>query len=1182
MRLDELRLIAFGPFTNCTLSLRPGLNVLYGPNEAGKSSALRAVYALLFGFNNGTTDDFIHNYQQLRVGGVLVGSQGQRLKCVRRKGRTATLRDGDDDKPIDEIQLRGMLGGVSEEFFKTVFGIDHAQLREGGEEVVRGQGRIGELLFAAGGVTHLRDKQRAMEDSAAGLFKPAGRNPRINAALLQLKQLNDELRDLQRSPEEWARHDAELQRFRELEQTLRQQLAETESTRSRLDRIRSALGLLAAWKAKRSELMSLSGVASMPDDAEERFRQAREMQNLAESTKKKAEERVATLRAELQELHVPTELLDNATRIDELYKRLGSHEKAIADQAVLAGQRRTARDNAKRSIEKLGWEASLDEATKRRLSDDKKTRVRALASRHGEVTQDYARQKQVVERLRGRQKGLEQQLTDLPALDSPVSLKDALTAAALAIDLESRLDEQFRETQRLRRTTDDALARMPLCRGELNEVCRLKVPADETVDRFDETRTGLAILRKSLHERRDSCHDEAERIREELVALELAESVPTEEDLVSARDLRDRGVRFAVKTLIGEDVDQNDIDGFLREVAKGADLGSVIEPSIRQADAVADRLRRESTRVAQKSQFLAQLKSLAAKIGAITKEIATAEVQHASWEIDWRKSWEESGVVPATPSEMRAWLRKHAELVELAVNLSSASDSLADDKERVGILRERLSTELSRRGVEAPSEASLEQLLQTGQSHVEEVESARREREKLEAERVRLGNELTQSEKDLATAEEDVNEWRKNWAEALIPLQLDAEALPEQAEAVLTNLDELFRNLDVAEGYRTRMWGIDETAKEFTQAARDACTTVAPDLMGLRVEEIVSTINTRLSGGKETRHKAESLTDRLATEEQVIDEADRELVKSKAALDVLNEEAACGGLSELPAAIEKSTRKKSLESNIDDLQSQIAPLCGGRTLEEFVADAESENVDQLAIKIDQLDVQITSLREQRDDAIAGKERETGILKQFAGEAAAAEKADDRQFLLSQLEDDAREYAVTMVASRLLQRAVERYSEKAQGPVLSISSEYFRKLTCEAFQGLRADYDESGQEVLVGARPNGATLRVQAMSEGARDQLYLALRLGTLDYWFERHEPVPFIVDDVLLTFDDSRASAALVTLIELSKRTQVLLFTHHEHLVSLVRDVAADGSEPNANIITGWQHAIQTPDDNPD
>ena len=264
MHLEELRLLAYGPFTDCTLRLQPGLNVLYGPNEAGKSSALRAVHALLFGVEERTNDNFVHSYPQLRVGGLLVDGQGQQIQCVRRKGRRSTLRCGGDDEPIDEALITTMLDGVNAEFFGSVFGIDHERLRQGGEQVLRGEGRVGALLFAAGGVSQLREKQQALESAAAELFKPSGRNPRINTALSQLRELNEQIRDLQRSPEAWARHDAEHQRLVKEEGRIRRELAAAEGVRSRLDRIHKALGFVGTWRQKQSELDSLADVVALP------------------------------------------------------------------------------------------------------------------------------------------------------------------------------------------------------------------------------------------------------------------------------------------------------------------------------------------------------------------------------------------------------------------------------------------------------------------------------------------------------------------------------------------------------------------------------------------------------------------------------------------------------------------------------------------------------------------------------------------------------------------------------------------------------------------------------------------------------------------------------------------------------------------------------------------------------
>ena len=78
--------------------------------------------------------------------------------------------------------------------------------------------------------------------------------------------------------------------------------------------------------------------------------------------------------------------------------------------------------------------------------------------------------------------------------------------------------------------------------------------------------------------------------------------------------------------------------------------------------------------------------------------------------------------------------------------------------------------------------------------------------------------------------------------------------------------------------------------------------------------------------------------------------------------------------------------------------------------------------------------------------------------------------------------------------------------------------------------------------------------VATLSEGTRDQLFLAFRLASLERYGELAEPLPFIADDILVHFDDARSKATLRLLAEFGKRNQVLLFTHHES----VRNAAAE------------------------
>jgi uncharacterized protein YhaN len=165
---------------------------------------------------------------------------------------------------------------------------------------------------------------------------------------------------------------------------------------------------------------------------------------------------------------------------------------------------------------------------------------------------------------------------------------------------------------------------------------------------------------------------------------------------------------------------------------------------------------------------------------------------------------------------------------------------------------------------------------------------------------------------------------------------------------------------------------------------------------------------------------------------------------------------------------------------------------------------------------------------------------------------AAVIAEEMQTIIGGLERDVEQYARLKIATRVLSLAIERFREKSQGPILKRASNRFSRITCGSFEGVRADQDPDGNPVLVGVRPGGRQIvPVEGMSDGTADQLYLALRLAGLEHYLDGNEPMPFIVDDILIKFDNSRAAAALQALAEISTKTQVIFFTHHRHLVEL-------------------------------
>jgi uncharacterized protein YhaN len=135
--------------------------------------------------------------------------------------------------------------------------------------------------------------------------------------------------------------------------------------------------------------------------------------------------------------------------------------------------------------------------------------------------------------------------------------------------------------------------------------------------------------------------------------------------------------------------------------------------------------------------------------------------------------------------------------------------------------------------------------------------------------------------------------------------------------------------------------------------------------------------------------------------------------------------------------------------------------------------------------------------------------------------------------------------------------MDKFRETQQGPLLATASTLFKTLTRGSFERLAVD-TESGSPKLFGIRPDRAQVMIEGMSEGTRDQLYLALRLSALELQVEQGKNMPLIADDLFINFDDQRTIAGLSVLGDLSKKMQVVYLTHHVHLVDLAKTVFGD------------------------
>ncbi|MDV6344024.1 AAA family ATPase [Nitrosomonas sp. Is37] len=1155
MKIRKLNFVAFGPFTERALIFDlagGGLHIVYGPNEAGKSSALRGLKALLYGIDERTPDNFLHDNEKLRIEGCMRAANGEELTLARRKGRKNTLlsREGE---ALDDKVLTPFLQGITQELFEMLFGIDHQALVQGGEEILEQKGEVGQALFSASLGSHtLHAVLAQLDEEADGLFRPRGATQTINSALKAYMDLNKEIRERSLSSNLWEEHRRALARnTKELEQ-IQAELASNRLEINRLKRIQRVLPKLARRHELKQKLEELANVTILPDDFGARRQQAMAERETAQAILQQATSRLTILQGQFEELSVREEVLEQSESIEALHARLGGHRKAIQDRPHLEAQYMQLLTDAESLLKDIRPDLALGDIEVLRPVLAKKQRITELGNQNPVL---LSRIKQANSNLRDTEAQLEEARRErqkLPKVKSPDALHRAIALARKSGDMDSVIQSTHTELSALQQQCADHLARLTFWTGSLEDVPALPVPNKESINQFEQLYTDLNKRIQRLSEKQE---ETAVAMREALRRLDEIEhvgSVPTEDELMEIRTERDQTWQLLRRQWIeGEDVNA-EASALDAERA----LPDAFEYRLAETDELADRLRREVERVHTKASLLAELENQKQRANEIEKQLDKCVAEKSQIDSDWVALWKSCKIQPQTPREMRAWLDDLEKLRERVVQLNTLRQRVSELEHTRVTQIQLIKQQLQSLGRESPDITSLEAVLLESEEIVDKFEEIIRHGEKLEGEIAVLKRNQETARVEFKRANTELDDWKVQWKEVLEGVGLEGNASPSEVAEIIEKLKELFAKHSEADKLQIRIQAMNKDADSFAAQVSNVVTNVAPELTILPADEVVMRLNALLSESRTRQSRRQQIAEQLQQTRQEILDSEATIRTMDERLDALCVEAKRASHAELEEAERNSIEYLRLKAEISHVEQELLEVGEGATLTELEAEAKDVAPDELPGKIDALTSKIDEELEPKRTSLAeSKGRKEKEIELMNGSDHAASAANEGQSVLASIRINAERYVRLKLAARILRSEIERYRKENQGPLVKRASEHFAMLTCASFKELRADFNEKDEPILVGIRPNGEQVHVEGMSSGTRDQLYLALRLASLEKYMESSEPMPFIVDDILVDFDDERSEAALGTLSQLAQKTQVILFTHHSKVIEQAKKI---------------------------
>ncbi len=392
------------------------------------------------------------------------------------------------------------------------------------------------------------------------------------------------------------------------------------------------------------------------------------------------------------------------------------------------------------------------------------------------------------------------------------------------------------------------------------------------------------------------------------------------------------------------------------------------------------------------------------------------------------------------------------------------------------------------------------------------------------------------------------------WQELLKKTGLRDDLKPTQANSVVERLKSLKSQLGIVRSYRDRVGQMKSAIGDIEARLADELKLAKmPGIEHMQATPALTSLAESFRNHELAVQRRETLEGEL---DQWIGERnrlERRISQVEGEIRDLMRYAETEDEQEFRNIARQMEKRWELEGKLAELiESQ--PLLANDDGAEHRETLEANSLAELKARLDRMDDEVRALEAE----LGEMQRERGDLerqrKQLEASSRVSELRARINVLEDQLEADANRWASLRIASHVLEKTRETFQRERQPALIQSAGKYFEQLTMGRYSRVEAVV---GEQDLVVFEEDGTRKGVEGLSRGTAEQLYLSMRFALIEEYSRNAEPMPVVMDDVLVNFDPQRAQAAANVIAELSSRFQVLMLTCHPQTVEYFRNACA-------------------------
>lgn len=311
-----------------------------------------------------------------------------------------------------------------------------------------------------------------------------------------------------------------------------------------------------------------------------------------------------------------------------------------------------------------------------------------------------------------------------------------------------------------------------------------------------------------------------------------------------------------------------------------------------------------------------------------------------------------------------------------------------------------------------------------------------------------------------------------------------------------------------------------------------------------RLPSFLQTLLQELESSKEAQARSQELQEQLQARRQTMEDIREKISRNQEEIQRLLQQSGSGSEQEFLRQGEILEKRQHLEARLQELERSLLRGTGQDSIQAVQEQFSGWSRQGLQEEISRLEQEIEEQETNRQE-LSSRIGKLGQEKQrLSSTEEVARLRQEEECLRQELHQASLRWSTYTLALHLLRQAKAKYEQEQQPQVVRSAGAYLTRITDEAYTHV---YAPLGQGEVYAVDSLGQPRHPEELSRGTAEQLYLSLRFGYVQNASKNFEPLPVIMDDILVNFDPSRAQNAALAIVDLAREHQVLYFTCHPH-----------------------------------